>query len=265
MPQSNSKMFGIGVADIVIGAMLVLFGSICLGACWVSGFYTYSGGPVWTGILAIIAGVIGVYASKTDKVNSMSVAFLVLNIFVIICTVYVVIGAIVGTIAELWWLWFGLPSGFVVQILITMTGLALMIVACIGACNHCVGGETRTQVVMVNHNVQQPGVQVIQQHGYTTTNAYYGQQPQPVTYMTAGTGQVVLPNTMSYNQPMPPNYSAPQQAPPYSQQVPPYSQPMAAGYSQEPPPAGQGMPPPAGQGMPPPQPSDKFPVPPENV
>lgn len=269
MPVSRQNMMGLGVADIIISAILIVFGSICAGVCWISGFYTHSGGPFWTGILGIVTGVIGVYGSKTDRVENVSLGFLILNIILIVCTVFVSIGGIVGAIAEMFWLWLGYYGGMIMQTFIAITAVALMVTACVGACNHCMGSQRRTEVVVVNQPAMQPGVQVVQ------TTGYYGQQAQPVTYTAAGTGQVVLPPNMSYTQPMPPQYTAPQQAPPYSQQMQPDFQPGVPGQAYPSPGVpGQAYPSPGvpGQTDPPPnapemaQPyPEKAPIPPSNA
>ncbi|XP_077978385.1 uncharacterized protein LOC144433869 [Glandiceps talaboti] len=247
--QTKSKMFSIGVSDIVIGGILMFFGGVCLGVCWIDGFYKVAGGPVWTGILAIVAGVIGIYASKSDKVENLSVAFLILNIFVIICSVYVFIGAIAGAVAEMWLMWWGYAGGFILNILICMVALALMIVGCIGAFNHCTGSEHRTEVVVVNQTQMMPtqaSFQVVQTHtgpGVYTNAAYYGhaQPMQPMYVSTGAPGQAPLPGTTGMEQP--PLYTPPQPAPPYSQVQPQpglqYGQPQAQ-YGQQPPPPTQG-------------------------
>ncbi|XP_070564886.1 uncharacterized protein [Ptychodera flava] len=260
MAQTKSKMFSIGVAAVVIGGVLLLFGSVCMGVCWMDGFYKTSGGPIWTGILAIASGCIGIYASKTDKIENLSVAFLVLNIFIILCTVFVSIGAIVGAVHETWLMWFGVTSGFVIHILICMVSIALMVVACVGAINHCGGGERRTEVVVVSHvPMQQPAVQVVHQSTGVYTTSGPAQPMQPMYASHFQPAQPGLPGgTMGYD--APPQYAPPQQAPPYTQM-----QPQQYGGQPQPPQQQQVQPQQYGQAQQPQQYGQAVPVTDSNI
>ncbi|XP_077979345.1 uncharacterized protein LOC144434703 [Glandiceps talaboti] len=245
--RTKTNMFGIGVSNIIIGSVLIIFGCVCVGVCWADAFYRVTGGPIWTGALGVIAGVIGVYASKSDKEESMSVIFLVLNIFAVCCSVFVFGSAMSATFSE-----YG-NAGFVINIFICVISMALMITACMGAFNNCTGGGNRTEVVLVNQAQMmptQPPIQTVQTYpgpsGYTNP-AYSGQAPlmQPMYVSTGAPGQAPLPGTTGMEPP--PLYTSPQPAPMYGQVQPQpgsqygqpqilYGQPQHAQYGQQPPP-----------------------------
>ncbi|XP_035681681.1 uncharacterized protein LOC118419420 [Branchiostoma floridae] len=87
MSYSGSCVLGLGWTLIVLGSLSVILG-ISATAAFVpdNPYFTFHkiGAPIWSGILVIITGIVGVFSGKSPTNKGLMAAFLPLSIFVIL-------------------------------------------------------------------------------------------------------------------------------------------------------------------------------------
>ncbi|CAH1267838.1 Hypp3795 [Branchiostoma lanceolatum] len=86
MSYNGSCVLGLGVTFIVLGSLSLILG-IAANAAFDSDYhFTFHkiGAPIWSGILVIITGIIGVFSGKSPTNKGLMAAFLPFSIFVIL-------------------------------------------------------------------------------------------------------------------------------------------------------------------------------------
>ncbi|XP_070564576.1 uncharacterized protein [Ptychodera flava] len=157
MPYSKDNMYGISIAIIFGGVVLLIVGAPCLSVCFLSGYYRNAGSPVWTGVLAIVTGVSGILMSKGEKVESMSLLFFLMNILVIVCAMLSMILSAIGAYWESKVILLYRSGGLVLYVLVELVALAVLIVSCIAAFLYCCGvGERQIMLVQQQQQLRQP-------------------------------------------------------------------------------------------------------------
>ncbi|KAI8502976.1 hypothetical protein Bbelb_196780 [Branchiostoma belcheri] len=235
MSYNGSCVLGLGWTFIVLGSLSVIFGIAADAAFIRDGYFTMHqvSAPIWSGVLVIVTGVIGVFSGKNPTSKGWMAAFLPLSICVIIaclvCWAVAASGISVDGIScnYSWW---GIYSYTAtsrcsamqalhgVNILLGFTemvlGFVTSILCCVGMCS---SNDVQPGTVIYHHAapMQAPGGVVIMHNtagGYPmhTAGVTYVGGPQPVvmqpvhpvappayTYASGPINPAVVVNTQS--------------------------------------------------------------------
>ncbi|XP_071795988.1 uncharacterized protein [Asterias amurensis] len=188
----------LGASITLIICSLILMGLfvVCATGKCVRGEVTY-GSPLWTGGLALLTGIIGVYMSATKSEKGCGPLFLALSI---ICT-FISLACIGLSIYAMFYIFFYVDFYF--WLAIASMALILSIVSCVTSCQHCCCcQETRPIQIVVYHGGHQVPQNIVLTNTNTTQHPQQQGQPQMVFLNPYGAPQG--------GQFVPQGYSAPQ-------------------------------------------------------
>ncbi|XP_078602201.1 uncharacterized protein LOC144876599 [Branchiostoma floridae x Branchiostoma japonicum] len=198
MSYSGSCVLGLGWTLIVLGSLSAILG-ISATAAFVpdNPYFTFHkiGAPIWSGILVIITGIVGVFSGKSPTNKGLMAAFLPLSIFVILvcfaCWAVSAAGIAVDGISCVDCAAMRALHG--VNLLLGFTemvlGFVTSIMSCVGMCS-----SNNVQPTVIYHTaapLQTAGGMIIMQN---TAGAYgaYPMHTSGVTYVGGGVQQPVV-------------------------------------------------------------------------